>query len=66
MAYIFDIDGTLADCSHRLHYISGEHKDWDAFYKECVNDKPIMGVIEVLWSLQENEQNGVKNETVAI
>ena len=54
MAYIFDIDGTLADCSHRLHYISGEHKDWDAFYKECVNDKPIMDVMEILWALQES------------
>ena len=53
MTYIFDIDGTLADCSHRLHYISGENKDWDTFYKECVNDKPIMDVVEILWSLQE-------------
>jgi len=35
MIYIFDIDGTLADVSHRLHYITGETKDWDAFFAAC-------------------------------
>jgi hypothetical protein len=31
--YLFDIDGTLADLSHRLHYIkpAGGPKNWDAF-----------------------------------
>lgn len=29
---IFDIDGVLADCSHRLKYIKGEKKDYDKFY----------------------------------
>lgn len=33
MKYIvFDIDGMLADCSHRLKYIKGEKKDYDKFY----------------------------------
>lgn len=41
MNYIFDIDGTLADCSHRLHFIQQEIKDWDAFHKACIDDKPI-------------------------
>jgi hypothetical protein len=31
MIYIFDIDGTLADISHRLHFIQQESKDWKAF-----------------------------------
>lgn len=52
MAYIFDIDGTLADCSHRLHYITGENKDWDSFYKDCINDKPILPVVELAHTLQ--------------
>lgn len=30
-AYIFDIDGTLADCSHRLHYLS---PDFDILSKK--------------------------------
>lgn len=44
MKYIvFDIDGVLADCSHRLHYIQGENKDYDKFYsdEEIMKDKPI-------------------------
>lgn len=66
MKYIFDIDGTLADCSQRLHFIlppkediSGDidldkiAPDWDAFYKDCVNDKPIAPTIELLRALQE-------------
>lgn len=28
---IFDIDGVLADCSHRLKYIKGEKKDYEKF-----------------------------------
>ena len=30
-AIICDLDGTLADCSHRLHHIQGEKKDWKSF-----------------------------------
>lgn len=38
--YIFDIDGTLADCSHRLHHIQKQPKDWDAFFADCSLDLP--------------------------
>lgn len=35
MKYIvFDIDGVLADCSHRLKYIQGKDKDYDKFYSK--------------------------------
>ena len=47
-AYIFDIDGTIADCSHRLHFIAGEHKDWDAFYTACKNDRAIPDTVMLL------------------
>lgn len=47
-AYIFDLDMTLCDCSHRLHFITGEHKDWDAFYDACLDDAPIHDVIKIL------------------
>lgn len=37
-----DLDGTLADISHRLHLIKDDHPDWDEFYSACdlddVND----------------------------
>lgn len=41
MIYFFDIDGVLADCTHRLKYL--ENKDYDKFYStdEILNDKPI-------------------------
>jgi len=39
--YVFDIDGTLADCSHRLHHIQKQPKDWDAFFDAVLDDKPI-------------------------
>lgn len=44
MKYVFDIDGTLADLKHRLHFIQpkeGEKKDWDGFFAACVDDAPI-------------------------
>ena len=53
MIYIFDIDGTLADCTHRLHYIQKEEKNWDAFFGECWNDKPIDSVIQILNSMAD-------------
>ena len=45
--YVFDLDGTLADCTHRLHYIQGEEKNWDAFFLSCSKDTPIPHMIEV-------------------
>ncbi len=45
--YIFDIDGTIADLSHRLHHIQGETKNWDAFFDACSGDKPISHVLDL-------------------
>lgn len=39
--YLFDIDGTLADNSHRLHYMKRSEIDWAEFERGCVNDIPI-------------------------
>jgi predicted kinase len=35
---LFDLDGTLADISHRLHHIKNGSHDWDRFFAECGND----------------------------
>lgn len=51
--YIFDLDGTLADISHRLHYIQGETKDWPTFFSQCDEDAPIWPVINTLKRLAE-------------
>lgn len=45
--YLFDIDGTLADCSHRIHHIQDGKKDWDAFFGACHADVPIKHMIDL-------------------
>ena len=55
MKYIvFDIDGVLADCSHRLKYIQGKDKDYDKFYsdEEIMKDKPILNLDKILFNIQ--------------
>jgi len=54
--YIFDLDGTLADCTHRLKYIQGEVKDWDMFHSTCVDDLPIEYTIDMLNHLGTHEE----------
>ena len=53
MKVIFDLDGTLADISHRLHFIQQEKKDWDSFFDACKDDKPIIQTIDVARALYE-------------
>ena len=50
--YIFDLDGTLADVSHRLHFINGERKDYNAFFKASINDTPIEATVSLLHRLR--------------
>lgn len=46
--YIVDIDGTIADLSHRKHFIERNPKEWDHFYDEWEFDKPIIQVISLI------------------
>jgi phosphoglycolate phosphatase-like HAD superfamily hydrolase len=54
---IFDLDGTLADCEHRRHFLYDEKTlfrrkpDWDAFFEACDQDSPIKQVIQ-MWNDQ--------------
>jgi predicted kinase len=43
---IFDVDGTLSDPGHRLHYVNGPKKDWNKFFELCINDDRNLPVIE--------------------
>lgn len=48
MIYLSDIDGTIADLTHRLPLIKVESPnkpDWRAFFKACRDDAPIHDVI---------------------
>lgn len=53
--YIFDIDGTLADITHRLHFLANKANShrWNEFYKACVNDAPNKPVLAVLRALEK-------------
>jgi predicted secreted acid phosphatase len=44
---IFDIDGTLADVSERLHHIKKKPKDWDAFFRGIPQDKAIRSMVRL-------------------
>lgn len=55
---IVDIDGTLANCEHRVHHIQGMSDakatfkaDWDAFYENCGRDEPIQPIIDMVRGL---------------
>lgn len=59
---VIDLDGTVANCEHRLHHIKGDKKDWDTFYKDCINDEPIKNVVnfvEHMCNMDEGNNVGV-------
>ena len=43
---VFDLDGTICDIEHRLHYIQREKKDWDTFHALHTYDLPRIDVVE--------------------
>ena len=51
---LFDIDGTLADAKHRLHFIADENrkplpkKDWEGFFNAQHLDTPRHDIVRVL------------------
>src|ERR1700742_4444527 len=54
--YIFDLDGTLADCGHRLHHIKSTPKNYRAFFAACKEDGPIPHMVELALHLQKIEK----------
>lgn len=44
---IFDLDGTLSDPSHRLHFVKGKKKDFDSFYAGVSGDSPKENIIQI-------------------
>ena len=45
---IFDIDGTIADNSHRQHHLQKHPKDWEAFNAAMVDDVPHLAMAQLL------------------
>ena len=50
MFVVFDLDGTLADDTHRQHFLEQTPKDWDGYFSACGDDTPIWPV-RGLWSM---------------
>lgn len=48
MIVVFDLDGTLANCEHRLHHIKTKPKNWKAFFDEMHNDTVIEPIAKIL------------------
>jgi phosphoglycolate phosphatase-like HAD superfamily hydrolase len=47
-AYIFDVDGTLANVDPYLHLVRGSNRDYDAFHEASIDALPNIGVVEML------------------
>jgi phosphoglycolate phosphatase-like HAD superfamily hydrolase len=53
---LFDLDGTLADSSHRQRFLERTPRDWDAFFAAAPQDPPLAeGVALALRSAEECE-----------
>ena len=46
-AIIFDTDGTVADCSHRVHHVKNGNHAWDAFFAGMDQDTVIEPVADI-------------------
>jgi hypothetical protein len=57
MDVVVDLDGTLADCTHRLHHIRGERaKNWDAFFAACHLDQPNPAIVALAKALHKEHR----------
>lgn len=55
--YLVDIDGTIANTEHRIHYITNGHKDWSKWHANAHKDEPITEIIDIL---EMASANGIK------
>lgn len=52
---VCDLDGTLCDIEHRLHFAHSEPKDWKAFFAGIKDDKPREEVFAAVTKLCQDE-----------
>lgn len=56
---ILDLDGTVADCNHRLHFIEGHNRDYQAFYDGIPDDKSIDHIIDLVRALYQSGEYSI-------
>jgi hypothetical protein len=44
---IFDIDGTPADVSERIHHLQRKSKNWKGFFRDMAQDKAIKSIVRL-------------------
>lgn len=49
--YIFDIDGTCADLTHRLHWIKDHPHDWNSFFNAAKHDTVFPHIRQLAYTL---------------
>jgi FMN phosphatase YigB (HAD superfamily) len=54
-AIIFDIDGTLANCNHRRHFVEGKTKSFDKFYEAMGDDEVNEWCVELIKMVYANK-----------
>jgi len=54
---VFDIDGTLANLNHRLHYMKDRPKNWKGFHKGIREDSVYE---DVVWLLKMFQASGCR------
>ena len=47
-AYIYDVDGTLANVDPYIHLVRGSNKDYNAFHEASISALPNVEVVEML------------------
>ncbi len=57
---IFDIDGTLADNSHRQHLVTNGKMLWGKFFEEMGNDTPVQPLVTLCNVLFQSGQYEIR------
>lgn len=52
-AFVFDVDGTLADHTERFQHLKETPKNWKDYKAKVHLDKPIMPIIRILKALED-------------
>ncbi len=53
---VLDLDATLADVRHRLHFLSRRPKQWEAFFGACDRDQALPEGLAVAETLAEDHE----------
>lgn len=53
--YVFDIDGTIADNSHRTKWVEQKPKDWKRYNQTMAQDEPINDILELMEALSRTD-----------